>query len=282
MPAQTRRSAATTRKDRPDAVVETMLGVIWPRKRPSPSDRGDAPGGRRKVPDGKRVYVVGDIHGRADLLAALHAQIERDARRHQGDAPTIVYLGDYVDRGPDSKEVLDVLIGGPLPGFEHVYLKGNHEDMMLRFLAGPPDPNWLFNGGDATLISYGVEVDFRHFYPPGLETLRARLQQSLPAAHRQFLEGLKLYHEEGDYLFVHAGLRPGTGIARQRPADLLWIRDAFLVSGEDFGKTVVHGHTIRPDPEVRPNRIGIDTGAFYTGRLTSLVLAGSETRFLHT
>jgi serine/threonine protein phosphatase 1 len=259
-----------------------MLGMIWPRRRASQRGGDDAAGGKRSIPGGRRLYVVGDIHGRADLLAALHARIEADARRHGDAAPTIVYLGDYVDRGPSSPEVLDMLIDRPLPGFERIHLKGNHEDMMLRFLAGPPDPNWLFNGGDATLIGYGLEVNFLRFDAVGLEALRQGLRQALPAAHLQFLEGLQLYHEEGDYLFVHAGLRPGTSLKRQRPADLMWIRDAFLLSDADFGKTVVHGHTISVDPEVRPNRIGIDTGAFYSGRLTCLVLAGSETGFLHT
>lgn len=234
------------------------------------------------VPEGRRVYAVGDIHGRSDLLRELHRRIRADAESAAELARTIVYLGDYIDRGPGSYDVLEMLIHQPLTGFRRVHLKGNHEDMMLRFLDGADDGTWLYNGGDATLASYGVPLDWAPLGRAELELLRWRLNKALPPHHRAFLGGLQLSHTEGDYLFVHAGLRPGVPIEAQRPADLMWIRGKFLDSDEDFGKRVVHGHTITPKPELRPNRIGIDTGAFYTGRLTCLVLQGSKQRFLHT
>lgn len=245
------------------------------------TDAGAAPV-EAAVPEGRRVYVVGDIHGRDDLLRALHGMIVEDANAHPARDRVVVYLGDYVDRGPGSFQVLEMLLRKPLRGFASVFLRGNHEEMMLRFLDGPADPNWLFNGGDATVASYGVAVCWKDFQPPELERLRVRLNDAVPPEHVAFLEDLRLYHEEGDYAFVHAGLRPGVPIDKQSPREMVWIRDLFLRSKADFGKRVVHGHTITTEPEVRHNRIGIDTGAFCSGRLTCLVLEGSATRFLHT
>lgn len=235
-----------------------------------------------QVPPGKRIYAIGDIHGRHDLLSELHARILDDAASASHLLPTVVYLGDYVDRGPGSFEVIETLLHAPLAGFERVHLKGNHEDMMLKFLAERPDPNWLFNGGTETLASYGVTlfswlIDFWK-----LEDLQKRLRESLPADHRRFLESLCLRHTEGDYGFVHAGVRPGAPLDAQDARDLMWIRGPFLNSNIDFGKRIVHGHTINPAPVVRPNRIGIDTGAFFTGHLTCLVLENAGHRFLST
>jgi serine/threonine protein phosphatase 1 len=159
---------------------------------------------------------------------------------------------------------------------------GNHEEMMLDFLAGPPGTTWLFNGGWATLISYGVGTDTRRLGLAELELLRRRLDDALPASHRRFLAGLRLSHVAGGYVFVHAGIRPGVAVEAQSPRDLLWIRGPFLTATEDFGVCVVHGHTIVAEPDVATNRIGIDTGAFFSGRLTCLVLEGGERRFLHT
>lgn len=235
------------------------------------------------VPAGSRVYAIGDIHGRADLLETLHAAILADADGAPGAVRRVaVYIGDYVDRGLHAREVIDLLLDAPLPGFESVHLKGNHEDMMLRFLAdaaaGPP---WFANGGEATLLSYGVGGP-----PPRdaamLEDVRLRLVAALPPRHLAFLEGLALSHREGGYLFVHAGLRPGVPATDQRDEDLMWIRDDFLESTADHGVIVVHGHSIAYEPERHANRIGIDTGAFTTGRLTSLVLDGESQRFMST
>ena len=236
---------------------------------------------RARVPDGVRLYAVGDIHGRADLLDGLHGRIARDAERAPGRRKVVVYLGDYVDRGPDSSAVVEGLIARPLPEFESVRLKGNHEDFLLSFIddASIGDA-WLMNGAQATLASYGVEIG--GYGRDALEEARLALIRALPADHLEFFRGLALTYEAGDYLFVHAGIRPGVGLRHQKDHDLMWIRDAFLESDADFGRVVVHGHSIRAEPDIRPNRIGIDTGAYHTGRLTCLVLEAEERLFLHT
>ena len=237
----------------------------------------------RTVPEDTRVYAIGDIHGRVDLLANLHRQIADDAQRHAKPRMVIVYVGDYVDRGLQSRAVLDLLIEDPLEGFESVHLKGNHEAMMLQFLSDSRAASaWLEIGGNATLLSYGVKPKEEQSLLKRLAEAQEQLASSLPASHRQFLEGLKLYHTEGDYLFVHAGLKPRVALDDQRERDLLWIRDDFLDSSYDHGKTVVHGHSISWEPEVKANRINVDTGAFASGVLTCLVLDGEETSFLQT
>jgi serine/threonine protein phosphatase 1 len=229
-----------------------------------------------------RLYAVGDIHGRADLLVRLHEMIRTDAAAAPQPRRRIVYLGDYIDRGPDPRAVIDQLMAEPLPGFERVFLKGNHEDALLRFLDDTAiAPLWFSCGGLATLLSYGVPPPASEAEEDLAET-QAALDEALPQVHRAFLEDLPLTHEEGDYFFVHAGVRPGVAFAAQEPEDLLWIREPFLSATGDFGKVVVHGHSIAFTPELRPNRIGIDTGAFATGRLTALVLAGDTRALLQT
>ena len=236
-----------------------------------------------EVPAGSRIYAVGDIHGCLDLLRELHEVITDDAVRHAGKRLMLVYLGDYVDRGGQSFEVIDALVHEPLPGFEIVHLKGNHEDLMLRFIEhGEYGETWLFNGGGATLTSYGLD-GFGHFGAGAdLPTLRRELENALPASHWAFLGGLSLTHREGDYLFVHAGLRPGVPLDQQTEKDLVWIREPFLGADEDFGCVVVHGHTPSFAPVVRPNRVCIDTHAYASGTLTCLVLEGAKRTFLHT
>ena len=237
---------------------------------------------RPRAPADERIYVIGDVHGRSDLLASLHHAIRVDL--HQRPAPprrTVVYLGDYVDRGPGSFEVIEMLIRRPIKEAQSVYLKGNHEDMMLRFIQGEAVPAWLHNGGEATLASYGVRVGMMAGAAT-VEGLRRQLRKALPPAHLAFLEHLRLMHVAGDYLFVHAGIRPGVPLDDQRPADLMWIREPFLAKQDSFDKCVVHGHTISLVPEVHPHRIGIDTGAFYSGRLTCLVLEADRLGFLQT
>ncbi len=235
------------------------------------------------VPAGARVYAVGDIHGRADLLEELHRLMLADAKRRRART-VVVYLGDYVDRGPRSRDVIDLLLAQPLPGFEAVHLRGNHEDMMLGFLDDPSLAEmWCHNGGAATMQSYGVDAQrLGGAEEAPLIDLQRDFARRLPQAHRAFLEDLAPSHREGDYFFVHAGVRPGVPLDRQNLADMLWIRDPFLDSRRDHGKVVVHGHSIVARPEVRKNRIGIDTGAFYSGRLTCLVLEGAKRKFLHT
>jgi serine/threonine protein phosphatase 1 len=235
------------------------------------------------VPPGSRVYAIGDIHGRADLLADLHGKLKDDARQGRIERRCVVYLGDYVDRGLQSREVIDLLLDAPLEGFESVHLMGNHEEFMLRFLEEPKaGPGWFMNGGGATLYSYGVRMPARGTDLTRISHLGEQLRGNLPERHLAFLTRLKRWHIEGDYYFVHAGIRPGVPLEEQRDEDILWIREPFLDDQSDHGKMVVHGHTITPEPELRPNRIGIDTGAYATGVLTCLVLEGSERRFLQT
>lgn len=237
------------------------------------------------VPAGTAVYAVGDIHGRADLLADLHRRIEAASDRGSvADRRLIVYLGDYVDRGEDSAGVVDLILDQVPPGFEVVALLGNHERLMLEFLDDVRrGPLWLRNGGDATLASYGVDPGRGAYLDAGpLLALQAGLRERLPERHLEFLRSLRLTHAEGDYFFAHAGVRPGVALEEQQEEDLIWIRDLFLNSKADHGRIVVHGHTIRPEPEFRPNRIGIDTGAYYTGHLTCLALEGTKRRIIST
>lgn len=240
--------------------------------------------GRRRgarVPDGTRVYAVGDIHGRLDLLDFLLRHIRDDA----ADAPmrrVLVLLGDYIDRGEASAGVLERLLEGPPAGFERVMLKGNHEDSLNRFLAGEMSvgPSWLTYGGRETLESYGIDPPPRGGGAPRFAALRDALAAAMPASHKALLGQLALSHTEGGYLFVHAGVRPGVPLAEQTADDLMWIREPFLSSDVEFGAVVVHGHSISAAPDVKANRIGIDTGAYDTNHLTCLVLQGSERRFL--
>jgi serine/threonine protein phosphatase 1 len=228
-----------------------------------------------RVPEGIRIYAVGDVHGRADLLAPMLSRIEADAVLHPISRPITVFLGDYIDRGPASKEVLELLV--TWSGVQQaVFLKGNHEDFLLRFLKNAAVlEDWRHCGGLETLSAYGLK-------PPINPTLfqQARLAHSLanalPATHRTFLQALGLFFLCGDYLFVHAGVRPLVPIQRQTEDDLLWIRDEFLSWEKPFEKIVVHGHTPVHEPDIRTNRINIDTGAFATGRLTCMVFEGAE------
>jgi serine/threonine protein phosphatase 1 len=228
-----------------------------------------------------RIYCVGDIHGRADLLMRLHEQIREDAQGYRGRRQ-VLYLGDYIDRGPQSRQVLDCLIEQPLEGFEAIHLKGNHEQAMLDFMEHPESTaSWLGFGGRETLASYGISVAFMPLMKD-LQQLAEELREVLPPAHKEFLESCLLSWRGGDYYFVHAGIRPGVDLEEQHFEDQLWIRDEFIHSQADHGVVVVHGHTISPDPELRGNRIGIDTGAFHSDVLTCLVLEGEEQRLLQT
>ncbi|MFZ5790213.1 MAG: metallophosphoesterase family protein [Pseudomonadota bacterium] len=234
--------------------------------------------GPARLPPGRRIYAIGDIHGRADLLRRLQGLIEADLEAGPARDPLLILLGDYVDRGPDSAGVLDLLLAPAPARMARLALMGNHEELMLRFLADAATlPVWFVNGGDATLASYGIDP-----YEGVPDRLRDRLDRALPASHRALLEGLALCHDEGGYFFVHAGIKPGLPLDRQRREDMLWIRGEFLHSKADHGRVVVHGHSIVRRPDIRPNRIGIDTGAFASGHLTCLVLEGEERRFLAT
>ncbi|MGE5548335.1 MAG: metallophosphoesterase family protein [Solirubrobacterales bacterium] len=236
-----------------------------------------------RVPDGTRVYAVGDVHGRLDLLDRLLASIEEDAQRPAPARVAVVFVGDYVDRGPESRGVVERLMAGPqggLAGADWICLRGNHEDYMVRFLTEVAVGHaWCMNGGLATVRSYAGEAATEGA-EGDMAALQLVLARALPPAHLRWLTRLRLTHVEGDYLFVHAGIRPGVALDAQDPHDLLWIRDDFLYDPRPLGKVVVHGHTPGPIPEMRANRIGIDTGAYRSDVLTALVLEGADRRFL--
>ncbi|WP_337187347.1 metallophosphoesterase family protein [Phenylobacterium sp.] len=229
---------------------------------------------------GRLVYAIGDVHGHAVVLDDLLGQIAADveaSRPHE--APRLVFLGDYVDRGPDSRAVIDrILALVESGGFEVTALKGNHEDALLKFLDDPAYAmSWIENWGETTLRAYGIDPPWR---ADGGAQVRERFVAAFPDAHRAFLHGLSLRCEIGDYLFVHAGVRPDVPLEAQADRDLMWIRYDFLESDVDFGKVVVHGHTPAPRPQIRANRIGIDTGVYYTGVLTAVRLQGETQRLI--
>jgi serine/threonine protein phosphatase 1 len=224
------------------------------------------------LPAGQRLYAIGDVHGCDRQLAALHAAIAADIAAAPPAAVTLIHLGDYVDRGPGSADVLERLRRPlPLPGAAVVTLVGNHEAMLLDACAPDAHPGalpfWLENGGAATLRSYGGSVEDAPW-------------ELVPEAHLALLRACPLSFAAGDYLFVHAGVRPGVPLDRQDPFDLIWIREPFLSFSGPLDRIIVHGHTPVLEPEIRPHRIGIDTGACYGGPLTCLVLEGAGMRFL--
>jgi serine/threonine protein phosphatase 1 len=226
-----------------------------------------------------RLYAIGDIHGWLDLLERAITAIEQDVAAHGSDGLTVT-LGDYIDRGPKSRGVLDRLLTNPFPT-PHIALKGNHELLLEKFLIDPKvAEHWRRYGGLETLHSYGVPVSgliVGKNYDEAADQLRA----AMPAEHLKFLQSLKTSHSHGKYFLCHAGVRPGVPLERQVDEDLLWIREEFLCSKMNFGKVVVHGHTPVEAPQVLPNRINIDTGAFATGQLTCVVLDESGHRFLN-
>jgi serine/threonine protein phosphatase 1 len=242
--------------------------------------RAAAPAAR--VPDGERVYAIGDIHGRSDLLDRLHALIAADVQARPQANAHLIYLGDYIDRGADSNGVLERLVAGPLLGLRRTLLRGNHEEMLLRFLQdASAGTAWRQLGGMETLLSYRVDIN-RVLADKGFAGLAEELKGRLPPPHLALLGELRSATSVGDYFFCHAGVRAGVPLERQRDADLLWIRAEVLDSTADFGKIVVHGHSPVEEADFRPNRINIDTGAYATNRLTCLVLEASERSLLAT
>jgi serine/threonine protein phosphatase 1 len=232
---------------------------------------------------GRSVYAIGDVHGCSDLLANLLAEIRKDAEGlTTSDRPAVVFVGDYVDRGPDSKGVVERVIELRREGrFEVRALKGNHEETLIAFLGDPAvGPAWADFGGLATLESYGVASPALKSDLGAWARASEALAASLPAEHLAFLTSLELTASYGDYLFVHAGVRPGTPLQAQREHDLLWIRDEFLRAKEPCAQTVVHGHTPEAEPFVGRHRIGIDTGAYATGVLTAVRLHGTERKII--
>ncbi len=227
------------------------------------------------LPLGQRVYAIGDVHGCADRLDALHALIREDLAARPVAEPTLVHLGDYIDRGEDSAGVLARLGRGwrGTPAPRAVNLRGNHEAMLLAALDdGEPSSgsHWLSNGGGATLASWGIS---RHGPP-------VEWRRHIPPDHLALIRGLAPFHRQGGYVFVHAGLRPGVPMDRQTTEDMLWIREPFLSFPGDLPGVVVHGHTPERTPTIRRNRIGVDTGAVLGGVLTCAVLEADRVGFL--
>jgi serine/threonine protein phosphatase 1 len=242
-----------------------MLGFMRPRRTAK----------RPRLPAGVRIYAFGDIHGRADLLKKMFTVIDADVSRSPVDHPIEVYLGDYVDRGPYSRETLDLLIERSRTR-EIVCLKGNHEAYWLDVLRDPAKlDEWRQIGGLQTLMSYGVQPPLNPGAAEQIELIRA-LKTAMPRDHVRFLQTLKPSFLCGDFFFVHAGVRPGIPLREQQERDLLWIRDEFLNCEDDFGKFIVHGHTPVRSPDIRANRANIDTGAYATGNLTLLTIQGSS------
>ena len=252
--------------------VKALLNLV--RRKPARAER---------VPDGVRVYAIGDIHGRLDLLDALLMTIAEDDRSRGNHVEThYIFLGDLIDRGPDSRGVVDRLLDLSKTVANTRFLMGNHEQVFLRALEGDKRSLRFLGriGGRETLNSYGIsDEDYKSL---GFEELVARAAEKVPAEHVAFLSSFENMIELGDYLFVHAGIRPDVPLEEQAQSDLYWIRDEFLTHRDSFGPIVVHGHSITEEIDVRSNRIGIDTGAFATGRLTAIGLEGGERWFLST
>ena len=237
-----------------------------------------------RVPHGVRVYAIGDIHGRTDLLTALEDLIVKDSQSAPSNVlKFLVYLGDYVDRGGDSRGVIAHLLLPPPPDFERVLIMGNHDLWMRDFLdSGPVGASWVRHGGDATLASYGVRLDANMPDMERLNDAQTRFAARVSDEHREFLFGLELAFDMGDYYFCHAGIRPSLPLAKQTANDLLWMREPFLSWKGESSKVIVHGHTITEKPVIKHNRIGIDTGAYTSEILTCLVLEGTSYRFIST
>lgn len=234
------------------------------------------------VPDGTVVWAVGDIHGRLDLLEPLVEAIVADLRASSASRRVVVFLGDYIDRGPDSRGVLQLLAGlSDVQGVEWRFLKGNHEQAMLGFLADPSaGRRWCEYGGDSALRSYGLRIPELTHRTEAWARVAADLRHKLTAREMEFLENLELSLTVGDYFFAHAGARPGVALDRQTSEDLMWIRNSFLDSPAAFDRVVVHGHTPTSRAYVDHRRIGIDTKAYDSGILSALRLTGSQRSLL--
>lgn len=232
-----------------------------------------------RVPEGVRIYAIGDIHGQIDLLELLLARIESHLAQNPIPGPLTVFLGDYIDRGPASRTVVDRLVEyGRLD--RSIFLKGNHEAFLIDFLTEPLTlDEWKKYGGIETLVSYGLRPDREKILKHQAD-IAGDFDKILLPKHRDFFLGLKTSFVCGDYFFAHAGVRPGIALDAQQEADLLWIRDDFLKYERSYGKIIVHGHTPVSAPEIHSNRINIDTGAYATGVLTCLMLEADQLTFM--
>jgi serine/threonine protein phosphatase 1 len=254
-------------------MLKSLLQQFWSGRQPVT--------GSYTLPPGERIYAIGDIHGRLDKLREMETAI---AAHHAAAAPvesvTVILLGDYIDRGPESRGVIAHLLPGTFAGLPARCLLGNHEAALLEFLDSPAiGPAWLSFGGMATLASYGVAQPAQPV-ADRMEWLRQDLAGKVPRAHLDFLRSLEHSIERGGFLFVHAGVRPGRSLDRQSITDLLEIREPFLGYRGALPWRVVHGHTVSEAPELLPHRIGIDTGAYASGRLTCAVIEGEGVELL--
>jgi len=252
-------------------LLSRFFGRKPPREAPPPSTGG------------RLVYAIGDVHGRLDVLAPLLRDIAKDAlATRAAERPQLILLGDYVDRGPESREVVDLVLQMQADGaFEVTPLKGNHEESLLQFLDEPEfAATWMEHGGGATLTSYGVSLAATRTDPDAWGPVRDAFDRALPDAHRRFYQQLELVRTVGDYAFVHAGVRPGVALEDQSERDLLWIRQEFLNDRGPFDKVIVHGHTPTEEPQMMKHRLGLDTGAYATGVLTAVRLFGEEQRLM--
>lgn len=231
---------------------------------------------------GKRAYAVGDVHGCARELSLLLDAIEADNAARRPKPTFLVFLGDLIDRGPASKDVVDMLLNERRPLYNYMFLKGNHEEMLVRGLRGEPGliAAWLEHGGYECAESYGVQKS--ELAGQSQSSLEHILLSAIPDAHISFMADFHDSIRFGDYVFVHAGIRPGVAIEAQTPRDLRWIRHEFLDSDKDHGAIIVHGHTVTEDICERTNRIGLDTGAYKGGALSALMIDGTERAFLGT
>jgi serine/threonine protein phosphatase 1 len=227
------------------------------------------------LPDGMRIYAISDIHGRADLLENVFAAIDLHLARAGPARSLHVFLGDYIDRGPASRQTIDLLVDRGRR-HESIFLKGNHEAFLFEVLQDASRLEaWKEYGGLPTLMSYGLAPSIKRDQEEQIALVRA-LRQDMPDHHRRFFSKLRSSFVCGDFFFVHAGVRPGVPLRQQREEDLLWIRDEFLQCEDNFGKFVVHGHTPVAKPDIRANRINIDTGAYASGILTLLTIQGDR------
>jgi serine/threonine protein phosphatase 1 len=241
--------------------------------------RSEPPPRMVRLPAGERVYAIGDIHGRRDCLDQLLEAIDADDEARGPAETTLVFLGDLVDRGPDSRGVVERAIKAA-GSRRCVFLMGNHEEILIHTWEGDRRTAGLFHrvGGRETMLSYGISAhDYDGLDLPGLV---AEVGARVPPEHIAFIRRFADSWRAGDYLFVHAGVRPGVALDAQSPADLRWIRREFLDDDRDHGAMVIHGHSITEAPDVQPNRIGIDTGAFASGKLTAIGLEGATRWFL--
>lgn len=241
--------------------------------------------GTAQLPDGMRVYAVGDIHGCLATLDLLWQEIEQDLEKAPPADHRTIFLGDYVDRGPGSAGVLDWLITAQQRDNRLVTLRGNHDQLLYDFLTNPLGNRididlWLTHGGQETLESYAIAPVAPHQADADIVRCSAELAEAIPDQHRRFLEQAAFSHEIGDFFFVHAGIDPKNKLHQQLPEQLIWIREPFLSHHGLFEKVIVHGHTPVPEPDARRNRIAVDTGAVFGGALTAAVLEKTSVRFL--